>query len=161
MGKKKEVENDVFLVRESVVLDFIVGGIFLVMFFSALTSGIIFFAIITLGSAVAFIVKGSLNKVSLAIDCNGIYKGTKLITNWRNFEEAHITQAPAARGTQDNFVLIIRYFKEGIEGNFKMTIPLTNTQNKSEEEVLKAIQRFYQLYQEKVMPVKQPFQIGG
>jgi hypothetical protein len=130
-------ENDVFTVKESVALDYGLAGFFtLLCLFSIGTSGFPI-GIFSLVAAVYFLRKGVVNRESLCVDCNGIYQNKKLVTNWHNFAEAFVTQLYTGRRVQDNFVLLIRYYKEGITGNFRMTIPLTNTQNKSKKKYWK------------------------
>ncbi len=152
-------ENDVFTVNEYVALDYGLAGLFTLL--CLLTIGTSGFpaGIFSLFAAVYFLYKGVVNREVLCVDCNGIYQNKKLVTNWQNFAEAFVTQLYSDRQISDNFVLIIRYYKEGITGNFRMTIPLTNTQNKSEEEILDAIKRFYQLWQGKVLSLKQTQQL--
>jgi hypothetical protein len=154
------VENDVFTVKESVALDYGLAGLFTLI--SLVTIGTSGFpvGVFSLFAAVYFLYKGVVNREALSVDCNGIYQNKKLVTSWQNFAEAFVTQLYTGRQISDNFVLIIRYYKEGITGNFRMTIPLTNTQNKSEEEILEAIQRFYGLWQEEVLSLKQSQQLN-
>jgi hypothetical protein len=154
------VENDIFTVKESVALDYGLAGLFtLICLLTIGTSGFPV-GVFSLFAAAYFLYKGVVNREALSVDCNGIYQNKKLVTNWQNFAEAFVTQLFTEGEISDNFVLIIRYYKEGITGNFRMTIPLTNTQNKSEEEILEAIRRFYQLWLAAVTPLKQPLQIG-
>lgn len=45
---------------------------------------------------------------------------------------------------QDNFVLVVEYLKDKMsDKGVRRQIPLTNTQNKSEEEVLEAVKFFW------------------
>ena len=48
---------------------------------------------------------------------------------------------------KDNFVLVVKYYKTGIEGSFQRRLPLTFTQNKSEEEVAAAVKFYYAAFQ--------------
>jgi hypothetical protein len=96
----------------------------------------------------------------LRVDCNGIYHEGQLVTNWDNFVEAFIWQDPYTDSGQDDCVLILRYYKEGIEGTYRMRIALTDTQDKHEGELLEAIARFYRLSREAVIDIWQPLQLG-
>ena len=57
-----------------------------------------------------------------------------------------IDEAPAlsskSSGLSDKFFLRLKYYKDDRPGCFAYTIPLTNTQDKSEEEIIAAT-RFY------------------
>ncbi|HQX74372.1 MAG TPA: hypothetical protein PK298_15800, partial [Chitinophagaceae bacterium] len=46
----------------------------------------------------------------------------------------------------DNFILVVEYTRDGSPEGFRRKIPLTNTQNKSEEEVLEAVKFFWSVY---------------
>ena len=86
--------------------------------------------------------KAVMNRTVITINQKGIYHNTAFITNWNNFLNASITEENPNRNIDDRFVLLIEYRKDGIEGYFKRKIPLTNTQNKSEEEIIEAITFF-------------------
>jgi hypothetical protein len=154
-------ENDVFVVKESVTLDYGLAGFFTLL--GLLTIGTSGFrvGIFSLIAAAYFLYKGVVNREALRVDCNGIYQNRKLVTTWHNFAEAFATQVRIDGEIAAVFVLIIRYYKEGITGSFRMTIPLTDTQNKSEDEILAAIRRFYQLSLDNITPLQQPLQIGN
>jgi hypothetical protein len=110
----------------------------------------------------ACIAKALHNNEALRIDCIGIYQRKKLVTDWDNFLEAWITHDEVAGSIRDNYILIIRYFKPGFEGgNFKRTILLDNTQDKSEEQILETIRRFYALSRNEVILLRLSLQIGG
>jgi hypothetical protein len=47
---------------------------------------------------------------------------------------------------RDNFVLVVEYKKNGTKQGFRKKLPLTNTQDKSEEEVLEAVKFFWGEY---------------
>jgi hypothetical protein len=154
------VENDVFVVKQSFPVILIAGGFLFVMILSGVSielAPVTFLVGIVL---LVILVLGLRNKEAIRIDCNGIYQSKQLVTDWHHFAGAFISQAPEIGETADNFILIVRYFKEGFDGNFKMTIPLAVTQNKSEEEVLEAIERFHQLSLKAVTPLEQPLEIG-
>jgi hypothetical protein len=68
----------------------------------------------------------------------------KLITNWDNFINAFIDQKKVLLTIQDNFILVVEYKKDFNPGKgFRKQIPLTNTQNQSEEDVLAAVTFFW------------------
>jgi hypothetical protein len=144
-----------FKVGEAVFLDLGIGFFFFFLFFYAiLNDHVDSYSIsqknvfskslyITLIPAVIFTLKGFLNRISIRINKSGIYYYSKLVTNWNNFISAEIVQEEIVGSTQDNFVLLIEYSKDDEKGYFQRKIALTNTQNKSEEEVLAAISFFF------------------
>ncbi len=154
-------ENDVFVVKQSFPVILIAGGFVFVMILSGVSIELAPVILLVGIAALVLLVLGLQNSEAIRIDCNGIYQSKELVTDWKHFAAAFISQAPEIGKTEDNFVLIVRFFKDGYDGNFKMTIPLTNTQNKSEEEVLEAIERFHQLSLKSLTPLNQPLQIGG
>ena len=44
---------------------------------------------------------------------------------------------------RDNFILVVEYRKGELKQGIRHKIPLTNTQNKSEEDVLEAVKFFW------------------
>lgn len=164
MQQEPAITNDSFVVKESSIVSFIIAGIFFALFLSGvIMSGTdldISLILLSLVPAILFTVNGVQHKKTLMIDCNGIYHYNELITDWDNFVQAYLDQTDVLASYQDNFVLILRYHKDGYEGSFKRTIPLTNTQDQSEEDILEAIRRFYALSQGEVLPMQQPLQIG-
>jgi hypothetical protein len=85
------------------------------------------------------------NRVFIRINKRGIYHHEKLVTDWDNFQHASLAQKPKTRivELQDNFILVVEHRKNG--KILRHTIPLTNTQNRSEEDVIAAVQYFYKL----------------
>ena len=82
------------------------------------------------------------NKTYITINHTGIYYFGKLVSSWDNFKSACITQDDIPESIQDNFVLMVEHYKTGEDGYFIKKVPLTNTQNKSEEEVPAAVDFF-------------------
>jgi hypothetical protein len=85
-------------------------------------------------------------RIYIRINKKGIYQDERLVTQWIYFLNAYITQKEKAFSIQDNFILVVEYRKDGVEKGFRRNIPLTNTQNKSEEDVLEAVQFFWKEY---------------
>jgi hypothetical protein len=109
-----------------------------------------FIFVLALAPAYLFFRKARSNRVYIRVNKNGIYQDEKLVTGWANLLKAHITQKEKTGiiNLQDNFLLVIEYRKAGLQQGFRHKIPLTNTQNKSEEEVLEAVQFFWKEYRE-------------
>lgn len=165
MQQEPDILSDVFVVKESSIVSFIIAGVFFALFLSGVFISShkldISLVMLSLIPAVLFTVNGIQRRKPLVIDCNGIYHYNELITDWNHFVQAYLDQSELLASYQDNFVLVLRYAKDGYEGCFKRTIPLTNTQDQSEEAILEAIRRFYALSQEQVLPLKQPLQISN
>jgi hypothetical protein len=155
MEEYESFEDDALVVKESQAFNIIMGAIFLLMpIVAVIVDGgfpkkrpipfhIFGFGLLAFG--MLLIRRGLLKQEILRIDCNGIYHNKKLLTDWPHFIEAQLGQKQVIRSYQDNFVLVLRYYKEGYEGCFKRTIRLTNTQDQSEEAVLETIRRFHEL----------------
>lgn len=84
----------------------------------------------------------------IRINKTGIYQDEKLVTNWTNFINVSVAQKEKKPiyDIRDNFMLVVEFRKEGSKDGFRRKIPLTNTQNKSEEDVLAAVEFFWQQY---------------
>ncbi len=158
--------HDEFVVRESMRTNFIAAALFFCMFLGILfwvpvTKDDAVFLMMLLAPAIIFTVKGILNPVTLLVDCNGIYQNKQLITSWANFVQAFVApDDDPDRIREKNTVLILKYQKEDITGVFRRTISFSGTLNKTEEQTLAAIGRFYSLHQSAVMPIQTPLQIG-
>jgi len=83
-----------------------------------------------------------------------IYQDEKLLTGWAGLMKAYI--APKEKKgffeIRDNVVLVIEYRNEGTNQGIRRKIPLTNTQNKSEEDVLQAVNFFWKEYKRETGP---------
>ncbi len=155
MPRKQLTAEDDFIVGESVMMDFSIGAFFFLLFFIALSvtypdlpskqKAYNKSVLLVLIPAITFTLKGIINKKIIKVNKEGIYQYSKLVTNWDNYKQAYVTQAEIVGSIQDNFVLIVEYYKEGEDGYFVRKIQLTNTQNKSEEEVIEAINFFFSL----------------
>ncbi len=102
--------------------------------------------ILLLVPAALFFAKGRRKRIYIRINKSGIFQDEKLVTGWPGFLHAFVTQKEKILSIQDNFMLVVEYTKEGNDKGFRRKIPLTNTQNKSEEEVMEAITFFWKVY---------------
>lgn len=146
-----------FIVKEEVVLVYILTGLFVLIFIYGIldltvihgvkdnSSAFTFlFAIIP---AIYFFKKGYQNPVALCVNRKGIYAGNQLVTEWENLINAYVTQKDKTwRSIQDNFLLVVEFYGEKEGEGRRRKIPLTNTQNKSEEEVMDAVRYFSELH---------------
>ena len=149
-----------FSVRESRILDFCIGGFCLALYIYAVLQVRSDYSardwraysqscLIMLCPAVLFIARGVINSTYISVNRKGIFQYRRLVCTWSNFIEANVIEADSQPGyTQDNFVLVIDYYKNP-EHTFERRIPLTYTQDKSEEEVIAAINYYFEEYQKR------------
>lgn len=152
MAKTQLTKESQFIVGENKGLDYVLAFLCLLLFIYGLADAIrlefkninasTFVFLIALFAAIVFFKKGKSKRVYIRINAKGIYQDEKLVTSWSNFLNAYINQAEKLITVQDNFQLVVEFRKEGTDQGIRRKIPLTNTQNKSEEEVLEAI-KFY------------------
>ncbi len=143
------VKDDKWLVF---ILAFLFFGIFLYGLIDAILKGFnnltylsyLFFLLLI--PAFLFNRKARANRIYIRINKNGIYQDEQFVTGWEGFLNAFITQKEKVLSIQDNFILVVEYVKNDNLKGFRKQIPLTNTQNKSEEEVMEAIIYFRTLY---------------
>ena len=156
MRKTALTKDSEFIVGEEKVLNYIIAFLCLTLFMYGLIDAVTrkFInidyqsLIFTLALVPAFIFfkKGRSKRIFIRINKTGIYQEEKLLTNWANFIKAFLTQEEKLVSIKDNFVLVVEYRKEGQKEGFRRKIPLTNTQNKSEEDVLNAVRFFWTAY---------------
>ena len=93
-----------------------------------------------------FFNKARSRRIFIRVNKKGIYQDEKMVTDWKGFIRAFLDQQQKTVSIRDNFVLVVEYKKEGQQNVFKRVIPLTNTQNQSEEDIIGAIRFFLALY---------------
>lgn len=95
--------------------------------------------------AVMILIKVRKGTIYIRINERGIYQHERLVTTWANLRNAALTQRDKKYMFEpgDNFVLVLDYQPAGTAKPIRRSIPLTNTQNKSEEEVLAAVKWFW------------------
>ncbi len=96
-----------------------------------------------------------MGKVYIRINTKGIYQDERLVTTWSGLLNAALTQEEkkGIYDLGDKFILQLDYQKPGEIKPIRRKIPLTNTQNKSEEEVLAAVRYFWILYKKSLVIV--------
>jgi hypothetical protein len=156
MAKILLSKDSEFVVREDKVMDYILALLFFALFIYGLIDAIkehfiklnylSYVFIIALAPAYIFFVKGKNKRVYIRINKMGIYQDEKLLTGWQNLLNAYVDQKEKVLSIQDNFILVVEYMKDGFGQGFRRKIPLTNTQNKSEEEVIEAVRYFWMEY---------------
>lgn len=143
-------ENEPFIVKNSIGIMVFIAIASLVMFFSSIAYNDMTVSLPLLIPAIPCIAGIFIRNPLIEVNSTGIYTKGSLITDWAHFANADFTQRTKAGRWTDNFVLILEYSKEGYYGYFKCELPLSNTQNKSEEAVLAAIDFFYTAYRKKL-----------
>lgn len=144
-----------FTVREekwlNIIMTILFTALFLYGLIDALLKGIrhmdyqsIIFALALIPAGL-FFRKARSKRVYIRINRKGIYQDERLVTDWPHFHNASIGQQEKVVSIQDNFLLLIEFFREDSAKGFRRKIPLTNTQNQSEEDVLAAIHYFWKL----------------
>lgn len=143
-------ENE-FLVRESAFINFVVAGALLLLFVVALMNAsdmmsyVMAFGLF-LTPGIVFLYKGLSKKIFIRINAQGIFFRGKLMTDWRHFYDAQVRDGRGIGSIQDKFLLDVRYYSPDGQLLHKVSIPLTNTQDQAEEDVLAATYRFYKAY---------------
>lgn len=142
--------------KESKGIKVVVGFFVLILAAGILsTIGIglrLLFFIIPAGiAAIAYIKNGVANPTVMVINKTGFYYYGEMITNWTNFIDAEfIDDVPVPDGSssaiQDRFYMMIRYYKDGEAGYYGRKIPFTDTQDRSEEEIIAAVKFYHANY---------------
>ncbi len=156
MAKNQLTQDSQFIVGENKGLDYVLAFLCLALFSYGLIDAIrhnftnlsasTFVFLIALVAAILFFRKGNSKRVYIRINNKGIYQDERLVTGWANFHNAYISQKEKMITIQDNFQLVVEYLKDGTKQGVRKKNPLTNTQNKSEEEVLEAVMFFWRVY---------------
>ncbi len=146
------MENvDPFIVKDSKAVSIIASLVCFAMFFSAIgynnfnantprTNTNIFY--LTIIPAIFFLVHAFRNKIVIEVNKEGIFYYGSLLTNWSNFISADYKQEEIPGSLQDNFVLLIEYYKPETGMYYVSKIKLTGTLNKAEEDIIAAIKLF-------------------
>lgn len=156
MGKARLTKDSEFLVREEKVLNYILAGLFLALFLYGVIDALRHFKNIdyqsyifalALAPAIYCFRRAHSKRVYIRVNKTGIYQDGRLVTGWSNLLKVFVTQKEIKRiSIVDNFILVVEYRKDGFPQGFRSKLPLTNTQNKSEEEVLEAVEFFWKEY---------------
>lgn len=155
MAKTPLTKDSQFTVGEEKIINYVMAIFFVALFVYGLYDAIrrhfvnidyqsIIFAVAIL-PAIYCIRRAKSPRIYIRINKTGIYQDEKLLTSWENFLNAFVTQKEKKRiiEIQDNFLLVVEYrdAKDPKQGRRKK-IPLTNTQNKSDEDIMDAIRFF-------------------
>ena len=147
-----------FAVRELKGTDVFIAIFFYFIFFLALYNviehsrpghSIFYFRLLlfTLLPAVAYTVKVFSKRICMLVNRQGIYNNNLLFTNWQNFVSAQYTLEDKPGSLRDYIVIHVYYRNEYDMTYHVRNIRLSMTANKSEQEIIRAIQYFYDLSQ--------------
>ncbi len=156
MIKTRLTKDSEFVVGEAKVLNYVMAAFCLALFGYGLVDAIrrnfinidyqsYVFAVMLL-PAIYCIRKAQSKRIYIRVNRTGIYQDEKLVTGWPAVLKVYLGQKEKTGfiNLKDNFQLIVEYKKD--KQGFRKKIPLTNTQNKSEEEVLEAVNFFWRSY---------------
>lgn len=93
------------------------------------------------------IAKGRRNAVIMVINKTGFYYAGKQVTDWKLFYDAVVRHELVPGSYNDTFVLDIRFYSPDYTLLYTKSIPLTNNQDKAEEEIIEAINFYYKASQ--------------
>jgi hypothetical protein len=136
-----------FVVKESKRMRLIIGSFF-VLFSLFMLKDFLWMGIIVGSIGIGALIVSMRNETIMTINKDGFFYYDRLLTAWSNFVSAEFldelpVQASGSAGLSDQFYLYVKYYKADKPGCFALKIPLTNTQDKSEEEILAAIRFYY------------------
>ena len=157
MGSKPLYEGQQFTVKEEKALNFIMAilnsgiaavGIGMIASNGFKEIGSEAVLLVFLVPGIVFFKKALSKQVYIRINKTGIYYFEKLLTDWPHFLKANVGEGEKKKliNISDKFELIIEYTKDDPTKGFRKKIPLHNTQNQSEEDILTAIKYFWHLY---------------
>lgn len=159
MKKNKLTPDSEFVVGEERLLNFIIALLFFGLFLYGLIDAVnrdfknidyqSYVLCLALIPVVYCVRKARSRRIYIRINKTGIYQDEKLVTAWTGFIKATLAQKEKTKiiNLQDNFLLLVDFKKEG--KILRRSIPLTNTQDKSEEDVLEAVRFFWRLQPQK------------
>lgn len=145
---KKASEHGELIVRESIVVLTLISIFMLLMiasilFYNTNAGDWTYLVIAALVPVIAYLIRKKITRAIITINKHGIYSHNNLIASWDNFYSARIEQLPMKIGNPaDQVALTIQILDERRENLLEKRIRLHNTLNKSEEQILEAIERF-------------------
>jgi energy-coupling factor transporter transmembrane protein EcfT len=139
-------ESD-FVVKESKTMNAIVGIFFLIFSFAGFSVSLVFGSI-TLFIAIGAFVRSTKDETIIKINKKGFYYYGELVTDWDHFiSDEFIDEVPLPSGSNpgvnDQFFVMIKYYKDGLPGYYGRKIRFTDSQDKSEDEIMAAIKFYY------------------
>ncbi len=155
MAKTPLTKDSEFIVGEEKWINYFLGTLLLALFAYGLMRLInkdfkkmdleTCVSVLAIVPCIYFFRRAASKRIYIRVNKNGIYQDERLVTNWENFIDAYISQKKKIFSIQDNFIMVVEFLKDSSTG-IRRQIPLTNTQNKSEEDVFDAIKFFWHQY---------------
>ena len=151
MQKEVSIPAIPFIVRESPIINYLFGTIFLLMSVYGLITittnyqnikSYEYIACVMFLPALFFLKKAQRKKIVLQLDESGLYFRGKLITTWQNFVSGYITALEQPGSLMDSFVLVLEYYtpEKGIV--YRINLNMDDSQDKSDNEIMDAIKYF-------------------
>ena len=140
-----------FEVKQSPFMNNLIGIILVILFAVSTTFGygweiLLQTAALFLAPAIFFFFKARSKYVYIRINTIGVYYKGILLMKWEQFKEATLTEEPKLASISDNFIIILKYFSEDRKLIYTKKLPMANTQNKDDEEIIAAINAYYKFY---------------
>ena len=140
-----------FEVRESKTLNYIISAAFLANFIGFFFTvsrdfeNLIFIPIVLFVISIIFFIKAFLNKLIIRIDNFGITYKKYNICDWVSFDSAYLDHEFYESGTEatltERYFILITYFDK-TNSKMQFKILMSSTQNRSEEDIMLAINEF-------------------
>jgi len=158
MTKIELTKESEFIVGENKLMNYILAILFLAIFLYGLGDAVSrnfknidyqsYVLTLALIPVVYCLRRANSKRVYIRINKNGIYKDEQIVTGWSTLLNYYLAQEKKKKfyDIRDNFILVVEYPGEDVNKGFRRKIPLTNNQNKSEEEVLEAVAFFWAAY---------------
>ncbi|RYE53814.1 MAG: hypothetical protein EOP48_13595 [Sphingobacteriales bacterium] len=152
-----ELENnfDFFEVRQSRKLLFLISAILfaiLIGFLNTVSVGLNNFLpvfIFLTAMCVAAFIGGLHNSTIIRVDYSGFYYRKTLICDWKSFESAFLGhefyQSGRSLAVHERYYIIVYYYNQDNQ-RYQLKINMSETQDKSEEEIMCAIEEFARKY---------------
>ena len=145
------MENE-FIVKESKAFNYIAGIVMIaisgaIFIMNDLDLYVLIFGLgLFLIPGIFFLVRGRSNAIVMRMNKNGFYYNGKLINDWQHFYEATVKDLSKSGRFRDNFVLEFKHYSADYAKLYIDKFPLTNSQDKAEEEIIAAIKFFVSNY---------------
>ena len=101
--------------------------------------------LMTLFPGIIFFTKAIKNKILLELNVTGLYYQGTLITTWPNFVRSYEIQEEVPGSLDDNVRIVVEYYVPEKKMNYVIKLDLKGTQDKSEEQIVSAMNYFVAL----------------
>ena len=125
-----------------------VWGILLAISFAQ--SGFLYFPILVFFIVLSILIvakKDKNAKIFIEIDRQGIWLHNQLLTDWNNYITSFITKEYVGKNSTEKLTINLEYYKDGENGFFLNHLHFDGNEDKTEYEVIDAIQYYYKYRQ--------------